>query len=148
MRLLSTILMVRRRRRPHLSGMGRDSRSSMLVADHHAADFMTRVQGVQPDLQMAAAMLSPTRLMHMLVNLLNTIPMEELLQRRALPQTTKTRNMGSTHVAAVVGTEMVATVAEVATTTTGVITNPIRILHSRRMTLLLLVKRRSARQTH
>ncbi|KAJ4151502.1 hypothetical protein LMH87_012195 [Akanthomyces muscarius] len=130
MRLLSTIPMVRPRLRAHLSGMGRGSRI-MLVADHLAAVITTRVQGVQPDLQMEAAMLSHTHLIPVLINLLlSTTHMEDLLQHSVLSRTTKTRNMGSTHVAAVEGTEMAATVAEVATTTTGALTSPTQIMRS------------------
>lgn len=148
MRLLSTIPTARRRRRAHLSGMGRGSRI-ILVADHLAAVTMTRVQGARLDLQMEAAMFSHTHLIPVLINLLlSTSPTEVLLQHSVLSRTTKTGNMGSTHVAAVEGTEMAAIVAEVATTMTGALTNPTQARHSKRMILRLSGKRRSARRIH
>ncbi|KAM0664181.1 hypothetical protein ACQRIU_006764 [Beauveria bassiana] len=106
---LNTIPMARRRRRFHLSGMDRHKRI-ILVAGQHVAVIMTRAQGVQPDPQTAVAMHSPTSLVHALITLLNTFPTEGLLQHRRLSPTTKTRNMGSTHVAVAEVTEMAATV--------------------------------------
>ncbi|KAJ3482773.1 hypothetical protein NLG97_g7478 [Lecanicillium saksenae] len=85
MRRLSTIPMAHHLPRTHLSGMGPDKCTTLLLADL-AEGIMTRVQGA--------------------LTLLNTTRMEDLPQHHTPSRTTKTRNMGSTRVAAVEGTEM------------------------------------------